>query len=73
MENPCRYCTQRKAGYGASCTKWAAYTVLRNAEYKKRGRAADLKAGWYDHNERVRKIKAQNRADTKRGEKYYGN
>lgn len=67
MDNPCKGCNQRKAGCGASCTKWAAYTVERNAEYKKRNREADLKQGLNEHFRYVAKRAEGIRKDRKRG------
>ena len=69
MDNPCRYCTQRKAGCGASCTKWAAYTVERNAGYEKRLREADMKQGLTEHFRHITKRAENIRKDRMRGRK----
>lgn len=44
MKNPCYNesthtdCPDRHSGCGATCEKWAAYVVKRDAEYKRRHR-----------------------------------
>lgn len=67
MDNPCKDCTKRKAGCSASCTKWAAYTVERNAGYAKRLRKADMKQGLSDHFRHIAKRAEIIKKDKKRG------
>ena len=69
MDNPCRCCTQRKAGCSASCTKWAAYTVERNAGYAKRLREADVEQGLTEHLRHIAKRAEGIRKDKARGRK----
>lgn len=69
MDNPCKGCIQRKAGCGASCTKWAAYTVERNAEYKKRLREADVEQGLTEHFRHISKRAEYIIKDRMRGRK----
>lgn len=69
MDNPCRNCPDRKSACGATCTKWAAYTVERNAGYAKCLRESEMKQGLDEHFRHIAKRAEGIRKDKARGRK----